>query len=1015
MEKLQQNINAQFDANNAGLLWAKSHLKGISLSGVKRDLLQNKITLSYIGNASQVKPGIALFGASQVGKSYLSNYLLATDSHPLYVYDNTGNSVGFLNTIDPNGNGKEATAFVTRFSLDSTCGPNPNYPYRVKLLRPIEIIMILVDGYFNDIKGQIVSTKEEIEEEKKRLFSKYSTASNSNVIISAEDICELRNYFTTRYLSQRPDFCENLERCNYFATLDTIADKLTATNLTDVFGFLWGYNPIIDEVLNSVVEVYEKIKFSTEVHVSLDALKREDGTILHVDRIYEFVGREKLSIGMQNKFEPAKVKEMSVLLGDGTIAFNIKKSHFCMIAKEVAFSVVNNEDQAQIAEMEKAKPFLKKMDILDFPGARSRKEILASGFNYDGLVIMLVRGKVAFLFNKYSHQYLISSLIFCQDESQDNITSLPRLIDGWVRDNIGANIAERSQLMKMTKGISPLIMVATKFNRYLQQANKLTISDSTRRKEEMMNIWVRMASALSGAAVIAGSTDSWFDNWTNDSPFKVIFPLRGYKFSTELYEGYTEIDDKITGDEEKMTHHFAEIYNDLKKTFVDTRSEFIQLHINDAEYLWNEVTGVNADGSKPILEYLETVAAEINSMRKDMFARLLQGTFKQFIVTLLKYYHDDNAIAELEKQRKAASRIRLSMNILFGKDKDFFSDFINKLTIDEANLHDVVLDTINAIEIVEETDNDALFAIRESADIDFNDSYDANLQRLMSEIACDTIEELETELGNYGLTVEKVISPYKVKNLSIMIAEAIETKWRETNLNPETYATFVSRGMKESQLISILDNMGALFSKKVYVTEKMAERIHPHILGASSLDDLADMIADICAHMINVFISSMGATYYTKEDWESLKQTKEQLNLPISLHYEDFVKASFEEGNPNEEKKKSNCIKVSFNSEEIKNSLPNLFNAFDIADIKATHKQVRPTSYMSNWIEFQQWIDLMETSFIATIGIPTYNVEMNDALRNIIQKYILDAPALRKNAESDKNLTSLVTLKISES
>ena len=60
-------------------------------------------------------------------------------------------------------------------------------------------------------------------------------------------------------------------------------------------------------------------------------------------------------------------------------------------------------------------------------------------------------------------------------------------------------------------------------------------------------------------------------------------------------------------------------------------------------------------------------------------------------------------------------------------------------------------------------------------------------------------------------------------------------------------------------------------------------------------------------------------------------------------------------------------------------------------------------------------MDLMEISFMATIGIPTYDVEMNDALRNVIQKYILDVPALHKSVESDKDLITMATLNLSMS
>lgn len=995
MENIQKNINAQIEANNAGLKWAQTHLKGTSLRDVRRNILENKVTLSYIDGASHVKPGVALFGASQVGKSYLSNYLLATDSHPLHVYDNTGNSVGFLNTIDPAGNGKEATALVTRFSLDNTCGPNPSYPYRVELLKPIEIIMTLVDGYFNDVKGQIVSTKEEIDEEKRRLIAKYSSASKTKSIITSEDICELRNYFNTRYLSQRPDFCENLEHCDYFATLDSIVDKLSPSDLTDVFGFLWGYNPIIVEVFNSIVDVYEKIGFSTEVFVSLDALKREDGTILHVDRIYEFVGLDKLSQEMRSTVEPAKIKEMSVLLEDGTIAFNIPKSHFCMIAREVAFSVVNVNNDKQVEGMANEKPFLKTMDILDFPGARSRKEILASGFNYDGVVHMLVRGKVAFLFNKYSHQYLISSLIFCQDNSQANVTSLPRLIDGWVRDNVGKDISERTQKMLVTKGISPLLMVATKFNEYLKQANNLTISDIERRKEEMMSIWVRMASALSAAAVIAGSTDSWFDNWTVDSPFKVIFPLRGYKYSAELYEGYREVDDKITNREQKMSSHFSEIYNDLRKTFMDTRSEFIQLHFNEAEYLWNEVTGVNADGSKPILKYLETVATEIGSMRDDTFARLLLSTFNRLADMLLKYYHDDNAAVELSRQRKLASRLRMSLDIQFGRDKDFFSDLITKMMIDESNLHDIILDTINATKVVEATDVAELFAIRERAQLLPEYTPEECKQRLMDVYCCDSEDELQELLDESGLSIDQIIAPTADTNLARLIAEAIEQEWKDSHLNVEDYSSFAQRGMKLSLIENLIDNIKALYSTRLDMSAKIAERINPFVAGAGAIDELADMIADICSQIVNRFISTMGATYYSEEDWAKIEATCKQLNLPVSLHKDMFGKAAFD-------------------SSTVRSTLPEVFGAFDSSILTESH-QNDSKKYISNWTEYQQWIDLMEVSFLATVGIPTYDVAMNDALKVIIDTNVVNAADLKQFVTGHKGLNELVTIKRSAS
>ncbi len=995
---LQDNIVAQIAANDQGIRWAERFLKGGSQKETKKTLIKNRINLKRIQYASSVNAGAAIFGASQVGKSYMSNYLLATETAPTRIYDSKGGSVGFLSSVNPTGNGKEATALITRFSTKNLCGANPEYPYQVVMLSPIDIVLVTVDSYFNDIDGQIVPDKASISEEIVRLNKKYLGKDKVQNIITIDSIYEIMEYFNGGYLSKRPDFRENLIATGYFESLGNIVESIPVEDWDSVFGFFWGHHQVLSEIFVKLIKTAKKLNFSKKTFVSFDAINKEEGTILHVDRLYELVGIDNLSEDTLGTLEIAKVKYINVLTEDGNVARNIPKDAFCAIAQEVDFTIADPTNPLSAKEIEAKKPMLEKMDVLDFPGARSREEIPIANLGYETAVTMIVRGKVAYLFNKYSAQYLISSLLFCQDERQAEVKSLPKLVGGWVERTVGCNVQERTAFLDSTGGVSPILMIATKFNNYLKKDDSIMKENREQAYYQMLVRWKRFASAIRNVAHIKGARDSWFDQWTTNSAFPVIFPLRAFLYSLYdgLYTGYEEKNDEIKSHEDGMSEMFKSYFNELESSFLDSSLDFIQSHFVNPKMTWDSVTEHDHDGSGPILEYLKGVAEKMSDMRRLLFKRVLQSTFDSLVSSLIKYYHDDNAAAELEKQRKNASRIRLSMNILFGKDKDFFSDFINQLVIDEANLHDVVLDTMNAVEVVEETDNDALFAIRESAGIDFNDSYENNLQRLLEDIACDSVESLENELSEYDLTVEQVISPYKAKNLSIMIAEAVESKWKESNLDPETYSSFSARGIKDAQLMSLLDNMGALFSKKINVAEKMAERIHPYVSGATSLDDLADMIADICAHMINKFVTSMGAAFYSHEDWAAISSTKEQMKLTVSLHREAFEKTHFD-------------------NREIKVSLAELFNAFDVADVKSPAKRSGQCSHMSNWVEFQQWMDLMEISFLATIGIPTYDVEMNDALRNVIQKYILDVPALRKSVDSDKELTSMVTLNISVS
>ncbi|MDE6272582.1 MAG: putative virulence factor [Muribaculaceae bacterium] len=996
--KFQDNINAQLAANNHGLKWADKYLRGNQKKDTKRSLIQNRINLKRIAHAASVNAGAAIFGASQVGKSYMGNYLLASKSTPTRIYNSKGGSVGFLSSVNPTGNGKEATALITRFSTKNLCGANPDYPYQIVMLSPTDLVLVIVDSYFNDIDGQIVPDKEEIEAEIIRLDEKYASKPKCQDIISVDSIYEILEYFNGPYLSKRPDFKENLISTGFFENLGNLISSIPVDEWVNVFGFFWGHHPVLSEIFVKLIKATQRLKFSRKTFVGFEAIDKTEGTILHVDRLYELVGLNNLSEETVSTLEVAKVKNINVMTEDGNIVRNIPKDVFCAIAQEVDFTIADPTDSLSAAELESEKPMLAKMDVLDFPGARSREEIPVSNLGYDSAVTMIVRGKVAYLFNKYSSQYLISSLLFCQDERQAEVKSLPKLVGGWVEKTVGRTLDERTSFLNGVGGISPLLMIATKFNTYLRKDDSIMKEDREQAYYQMLVRWKRFASAIRNVAHIKGAEDSWFDQWTETRAFSAIFPLRAFLYSQYdgLYEGYKEKNDKIISEENGMSAEFKSYFSVLEDSFLDPELDFIRSHFDNPKKTWDSVTEIGSDGSRLILEYMKGVADKMSNMRNLIFERVLQSAFDSLISNLVRYYHDDNAATQLTKQRKTAGRLRMSMNILFGKDKELFSDLISRFVVDESNLHDVVLDTINAVDVVEETDNDALFAIRETAGISFNDPYEENLERLMAATFCDSIEELEAELANYELTIEQIITPNKIKNISIMIAEAVESKWKDSKLQPESYSDFMQRGMKEDQINDLLANLDALYSKKIKLSDIMAERIHSYVSGAISLDEMADMIADICAQIVNKFVTSMGAAYYSESDWQSISDIKDKLKLPGSLHRESFMPSRF-------------------NDKEIRNSLPDLLNAFDRPEARPKSNLIDQTSHMSNWIEFRRWMDLMEISFLATIGIPTYDVEMNDSLRNILKKYVLDSYALHKYAEANKKLSKLVSLKQTES
>lgn len=104
--------------------------------------------LSSIHNLKQ-RPTIGLFGASQAGKSYLVSALAAGRNARLQTHWDQ-DAIDFIRHVNPSGNNSEATGFVTRFT--HVKHPTPvGYPVELALLSELEIVMILVNAFFNDI------------------------------------------------------------------------------------------------------------------------------------------------------------------------------------------------------------------------------------------------------------------------------------------------------------------------------------------------------------------------------------------------------------------------------------------------------------------------------------------------------------------------------------------------------------------------------------------------------------------------------------------------------------------------------------------------------------------------------------------------------------------------------------------------------------------------------------------------------------------------------------------------
>lgn len=614
---------------------------------------------------------------------------------------------------------------------------------------------------------------------------------------------------------------------------------------------------------------------------------------------------------------------------------------------------------------------------------------------------MLIRGKVAYLFNKYSQQYLISNLLFCHHKDKSEVQTLSKLLEGWINSMIGSNPEVRAKYMQQAS-VAPLFLIGTKFNLDMKRIPDIDdAEDETARQKALDDRWITRFTNLSK---LIGQQTTWFDHWTPSCPFQNIYLLRSYSYSCEdgLFVGYKtqgadgnwKLNYKENGElvrETEVGPNYLNFFPRMKESFL--RSDFVKRHFKDPEKSWNEVATVAHDGSDWIIKNLTESSESAMHLRENLFTDKLHDLLQNLCLKLKSFYHDDNSDLELRRALESAGRIDMMMDVLFGTDKYFFSEFINAMLIQEDDLHDVILDTINSVSVLDKTTIDVLFAIRERANVDASLPFDENQTRVREAYHFQTNEELDEYLSSLGFTMEDVINPPKIKNFARIIVDAVEEYWFNNILTLDHLNKFVQRGMSDKAVNLLISNIKALYGKKLHVTEHITEHIHPYVTSLEHIDDMADMLADICAEMINRFINTMGTCYFYDELWKDLDDT-------VSHNGFDLKIKSIDHAN------------IDCDNETVKKELNTVFDVFDNVDKILNENNVDTTKleYFSNYHAYKQWTQMMKIAFLATCGIPKYDVNANNELRRVLVNCLLNSEDLKSVIDDSMGLANMKSL-----
>lgn len=934
-----QDINSQIAVIERSIEWAKKFGKD---SFPVEELKEYRRTLRRIANALDENCSAAAYGESQVGKSYLMSSLLSTADSP-FVITNDGKEYSFIDALNPSGGNTsqtESTGVITRFTINNDNETMKDF-VKIKNLSVSDLLMLLVDSYYNDLKldSSKVLLHDAINAELTKVQYLWATKSTPvQNVLTEDDVKDICDYIEQVLGSNTV----NITRSDFRKIVAPKIQFVSCENWVKVFSILWNNNEELSHLFSLLINEFKKINFETEVYVPFEAVLRDKGTLLKIEWLDSVCGIPHVS--------DTDVLTTDVYNANGELlatAFN--KSSLSALIAELTFVLPK-----QIANERK---FLNKIDLLDFPGARSREKFKEQEIS-DVLPTILRRGKVAYLFNKYSRSLRISSVLFCHHNDQKSEPSLGETINGWIETNIGNTPEKRAEDLTRTNGISPLFMIATKFNKEL----KRTSNDLPTNTEMLGEHWKRFKTVF--PEIIRPAT--WFDNWVTrggmfrSEAFQSIYMLRDYYWSmeTRVFDGY----DSRTKSPETNRHidpDYPDFFENLERSFLS--NDFVKLHFADPKKSWDEVSSLNSDGSKAIIRDLDSISGVLDSARREKYLKELQTMRDEIINKLTTYYEPEDKEENNIKTRTIAGDIRLSLDLCIGTKPETFGRIIDQLMIPVSDIRKIAYDIV-VLKTEVPVDFNEILLIRTQARINPSDEKELNIKKLCNYYARE-IDALESLFAQKGFSIDDVIS--NECNVAATVADVV------SNRILEYWGNFINKQVTGlDKYLPHSDDVAFMLQtlcKRLGVQRTISDKIDTYSRVFPNTD-LPNAIADYASLTLNNFVSSIGRSYMNDNDIETIRKKAHSCNLEIDLSPE----AS------------------DVNRREI--SVYDALKAFDDAE-DPTNVSLQTLMKLPFWDNFQRWKNLLIIGLLYSADVshcdPIANAEMKkiiDSCKNLYQK-----------------------------
>ena len=575
-------------------------------TGLQKELRRAGRLFRRCARAAGRKMCAGVFGPSQAGKSYLISALARDANGSLgALFGNERHD--FISEINPEG-GKESTGLVTRFTMTRPANLPQNHPVQIRLLTETDLVKIIANTYYADCEHK----EDPVSDINATLTLLEKRSGKGSAHIDLDAMEDLREYLLKDFKAKAR--VQDLER-SYWERAFELGPCLNTDDRVLLYSLIWDEVPEFTDLLRMLVRALESLNHAEEAFCGIDALIPRDGSIIDVATL-------------ANLGESDDGSRLHVVTAQGAAA-DLPRAVVTALTAELTIVMEQKPDE-----------YFDHTDLLDFPGYRSRykfddvrRELKKTGLRKE----MFLRGKVAYLFQRYCAERELTSMLLCIGPSNQEVQDLPGVINDWILSTHGDRPDVRAGKPES------LFFVLTKFDMEFEQ------------KKGAPSVETRWDNRLHASLLdFFGKQHDWPREWDGSHAFNNLFLLRNPNFR---FDAILEYD--AEGREKGIRPEMQEYVNQLENAFL--KSGAVAEHFKNPREAWDAAMLYNDGGISYIRSSLRPLCNP--EIKLAQLQTTLTEQKNKLIARLKAFYKTDDK----DEERKAKMLLVRKLYAYLGK------------------------------------------------------------------------------------------------------------------------------------------------------------------------------------------------------------------------------------------------------------------------------------------------------------------------------------------------------------